>query len=247
MPPKPPPPTHFLCIPLSGPQLSRSLSSFKADVSGVGASSKRSTVIPEQAVRPPGTLHLTLGVMSLREPGAISRAITVLQSMRLRDILDKASAQQEGGDKEGEERPPLSLTMRGLEAMRRASATTVLYVPPVDRGGVLRRFCELLRQSFLDAGVMADDRRPLLLHATVVNTIYVKKQQQQQQDDGQRRRQSRQRLELDARDLIARYKDYVWAEELSVRTVAICRMGAIKVEGSDGDQAYEVEGEIHFD
>lgn len=54
--------------------------------------------------------------------------------------------------------------------------------------------------------------RPLLLHATLVNTIYVKgRPQPQPVDNGNTKRQriSRPgRLEFDARDLMARYRDY---------------------------------------
>ncbi|KJZ78813.1 hypothetical protein HIM_01586 [Hirsutella minnesotensis 3608] len=49
---------------------------------------------------------------------------------------------------------------------------------------------------------------------------------------------------MDARALLDRYGDFVWARDLGVTKLAICRMGAKPVEGSDGDAAYEVEAEI---
>lgn len=56
--------THFLCLPLvtsaSRPQWQASLKKFQDDVSGVYSS----TLCPEM-IRPPGTIHITIGVMSL--------------------------------------------------------------------------------------------------------------------------------------------------------------------------------------
>ncbi len=58
--------------------------------------------------------------------------------------------------------------------MQAPSKTSVLYAQPLDEQGVLQLFCEKLRGVFVDEGLMQDEGRPLLLHATVANTIYVK-------------------------------------------------------------------------
>lgn len=224
----PPPPTHFLCIPLRSPQLRRTLASFKADVTS--HSPAGGGPLPGQAIRPPSTLHLTLGVMSLRDEGAVARAVSILRSLRLGDVLDQLRAP-----------PGFSFALRGLGSTRKASATTVLYAPPDDAHGILRSFCEHVRRVFQEAGLMEDSARPLLLHATVVNTIYVSGR-------GPRRGGRRPALEIDARDLMDRYEDYVWAEDVPLRTVAICRMGAREIPGGEeGDQAYEVEAEVGLD
>ncbi|KAK7424357.1 hypothetical protein QQX98_000625 [Neonectria punicea] len=212
-----PAPTHFLCLPLAGAQLARSLSLFRDDVT-----SAMSFGVPQEAVRPLGTLHLTLGVLSLKEDG-VARAGELLRSLRLGEMLGDAGAPADG----------LSMALQGLHAMQTPSKTSVLYAPPVDADGILFRFCEQVRATFRDAGLMADEGRPLLLHATVVNTIYVK--------GGGRGR--REKLTLDARDMIRRYDDYLWAADLRVDRVALCRMGAKKIEGTD-DEAYEVEAEV---
>ncbi|KAH7311654.1 kinase A anchor protein [Stachybotrys elegans] len=229
MPPKPMP-THFLCIPLAGPQLARSLADFRADVT-----SATGFGIPVEAVRPLGTLHLTLGVMVLRDD-ALARAIDTVRGLRLADAL--AAANPAGG---AERRP--SVTLRGLHPMQAASRTSVLYAPPVDADGVLFRFCQQLRKPFLDGGLMADEGRPLLLHATIVNTIYVKGRG----GGGGGRGGKRERLTLDARDMLSRYDDYVWMEDMPLDKVTLCRMGAKKVEGDkEGDEAYEVVAEVGF-
>ncbi|KND92863.1 Uncharacterized protein C15D4.13c [Tolypocladium ophioglossoides CBS 100239] len=236
-----PAPTHFLCIPLAGPQLARSWASFRVDVT-----SPVSFGLPEDVVRPLGTLHLTLGVMSLKQDG-VDKAVEVLKGLKPREVLaevrasitvspltqrydGKPAVNPSASSDEG-----LSVTIRGLHAMQAASKTSVLYAPPADAEGILYRFCEQLRQPFRDSGLMEDEGRPLLLHATVVNTIYVK--------GGGGRGRRRERLTIDARDVLSRYDDYVWAEDLPVAKVAICRMGAKKIEGSDGNEAYEVEAE----
>ncbi|TQN66468.1 hypothetical protein CSHISOI_08956 [Colletotrichum shisoi] len=252
MPPRPharPSPTHFLCIPLvtpaSRPQLSKSLAAFKADVT-----SQDSFAIPVDAVRPLGTLHLTLGVMSFPNNEGVGKAIEVLKALKPRDILASikplssvtrlaAPAQASNASNA----PPLSslnITLRGLHCMKSGlkadpSKASVLYAPPAYSEGIFQTFCEKIRTVFEEAEVMGKDDRGLLLHATVINTIYVK---------GARGKKGS-KLTIDATDILERYEDYIWMEDVSVEKIAICRMGAKKIEGAD-DQEYEVEAEIDF-
>ncbi|KAF2497927.1 hypothetical protein BU16DRAFT_329576 [Lophium mytilinum] len=84
-----PPLTHFLCFPLvtpaSRPQLQETLARFKEDVCATEN-------VPEKAIRPLGTLHLTLGVMSLDEE-SLERAIAMLQSLNIAELLNTTSAE----------------------------------------------------------------------------------------------------------------------------------------------------------
>ncbi|KAF4981591.1 hypothetical protein FZEAL_2657 [Fusarium zealandicum] len=239
MPPKPvkAAPTHFVCLPLASAQLAATLAAFRAD-----ATSPTSFGVPPEAVRPLGTMHLTLGVMSLRDDG-IERATELLRGLRLREVLASVKAapstsqaglaptEAKASSADGQ----LSITLQGLHAMHTPSKTSVLYAPPVDADGILYRFCEQIKTAFQQAGLMAEENRPLLLHATVVNTIYVK---------GARGRR-REKLTIDARDMISRYDNYVWLEDMPVERVTLCRMGAKKIEGTE-DEAYEVEAEVQF-
>lgn len=245
MPPRPMP-THFLCIPLAGPQLARSLTSFRADVT-----SPASFAVPGDAVRPLGTLHLTLGVMNLRDQ-TLAQAVDVLRTLRPAELMARARAPTSSvaGSQSDARRSVwtssvagdsrVSVTLQGLRPMQNASQTSVLYAPPADLEGSLQRFCEQVQAPFLAAGLMVDERRPLLLHATIVNTIYAKGGGR-----GGPRGRGRERLTLDARDMLDRYGDYVWMENMPLERIAICRMGAKKIEGTD-DAAYEVEAELEF-
>lgn len=223
--------------------MTRSLAAFKADVT-----SEMSFAVPQDAVRPPGTLHLTLGVMSLKQE-TVERAVEVLKALKLREVLSDARRASWGGGRQiatgpeadktktaaaaDRETGGLSITMRGLSAMQSPSRTSVVYAPPTDAEGVLSSFCERVKRPFQDASLMGDDGgRPLLLHATVINTIYVK---------GRRR----EKLLLDVRDILSKYDDYVWLEDMPVAGIALCRMGA-KAVGEEGDQRYEVEAEVGF-
>jgi activating signal cointegrator complex subunit 1 len=75
--------THFLCLPLvtssNRAQLDDALTQLRHDV-------ERLTPVPPKAVRPVGTLHLTLGVMSL-SPSQLSDAIAHLQGLELGRLL----------------------------------------------------------------------------------------------------------------------------------------------------------------
>ncbi|KAL5001962.1 AKAP7 2'5' RNA ligase-like domain-containing protein [Aspergillus recurvatus] len=103
--PKRPPLTHFLCLPLinsvSLPQLESSLISFKASIPPIPPSTldkgqqdehqqAQRALIPDDAIRPVGTLHLTLGVMSLPTPERLDEALQFFRSLDLVDLMRKA-------------------------------------------------------------------------------------------------------------------------------------------------------------
>lgn len=243
MPPKPFP-THFLCIPLvtatSRPQLAASLASFSADVT-----SPDSFAVPAGAIRPVGTLHLTLGVMSFPKggetDGGVDKAVELLRALAPKKML--AEARSTPNETEAEPKP-LSVTLRGLHSMQSASKASTLYAAPEDADGALQRFCEKLKGAFEEAGLMAADKRPLLLHATILNTIYIKgRDRPGDGGGGGGKSKKREKMTIDARGILDRYEDHVWMDEVPVEKIAICRMGAKETE--DGrDQAYEVEAEI---
>ncbi|KAM3462989.1 hypothetical protein MY5147_008594 [Beauveria neobassiana] len=233
-------PTHFLCIPLLRRQLARSVAAFRADVTDIHSAAP----LPPDAVRPPGTLHITLGVMSLPQPERLARAVALLKELRLREVLTETRAtlrQRARGMSDGTAQDgSVWLTLRGLRAMQDPASTGVLYAPPTDAAGqgagLLYAFCQAVRARFIEEGLMEAERRPFLLHATVVNTAHVKKSAR----GGGRRRE---RLLLDARALMDEYAEHVWLDRHEVRSLAICRMGA-KPKGDTGDEAYEVVEEV---
>ncbi|PKS06938.1 hypothetical protein jhhlp_005534 [Lomentospora prolificans] len=244
--PKRPPLTHFLCIPLVTPasrsQLSRSLAEFREDVT-----SENSFAVPPGAVRPLGTLHLTLGVMSLREEGKLEEATSLLRGLKLGEILDsvREAAKERmgkavtavGQTASGEDRitigeETLTISLKGLQTMHKPAQAKVLYAAPVDARGLLYPFCERVRTAFVDAGLMVDEKRALLLHATVVNTIYARRGGRGAAVRGKKP------LTLDARVLLDRYEDFMWMDNQVVEGVALCKMGAKEVEGED-EQVYE--------
>ncbi|KAI9055852.1 hypothetical protein LZ554_000791 [Drepanopeziza brunnea f. sp. 'monogermtubi'] len=276
MPPKAPSPrlTHFLCIPLvtaaSKPQLQSALSAFTSKASSLNDPPAR---IPEKAIRPLGTLHLTLGVMSLLTPERIEAALTVLRTMNLQEILAATKspdvrtrtgeAQQgvsegagalsgalsgegvgilpESGSDMGEAKETLYVTLQGLHSMQDASRTSVLYAAPLDPERRLHRFCEALRVLF--AGFLVrEERRPLVLHATIVNTVYLPRNFSWVGAGREKRKGRRERYTLDARGLVREFEDCVWMKEVRLEKVAVCRMGAKMSEC--GKEEYEVEGEV---
>ena len=259
MPPKSVP-THFLCIPLvtatSRPQLAESLAAFRTDVTN--PKSLGGFDLPEDAVRPVGTLHLTLGVMSFPKGEGLDKALDLLKSIRPREILSTIKppampgmpTQPAAPPTEGSEAPEansprtLSITLKGLNSMHQVEKTSILYAPPVDNLGVLQGFGEKLQALFKDAGLMIEDNRPLLLHATILNMIYVKGGRHK----GAKGRGKWEKSVIDnARGILDRYEDYVWMKDAPVEKIAICRMGAkpTVVDGLE-DAAYEVEAEIDF-
>jgi activating signal cointegrator complex subunit 1 len=172
--------------------------------------------------------------------------VEVLKGLRLKEILAGVKIPVMPGTAgsgdgvmgyDGEE-GKLTVTLRGLRSMQAdKEKAAVLYAPPEDPLGRLQGFCEGVKKVFVDEGVMAEEGRPLLLHATVVNTVYVK-------GKGGRRGE---RVTIDAREVLEKYEDEVWMEDVEVEGVQICKMGAKKrvVDGEE-DEVYEVEAEVRF-
>jgi len=144
-------------------------------------------LIPEKAVRPIGSLHLTLGVMSLDEE-RLAQAQALLQSLNPDEMLHEAAPPKIQAENTLEkpagsvpsEQPqsfktaPLTISLESLEPMQSPRKTSILYISPQDPTNRLNHLCQALRTAFTDAGLLVPDTRPLKLHATIVNTIYVK-------------------------------------------------------------------------
>ncbi|KAH8687851.1 kinase A anchor protein [Tricladium varicosporioides] len=247
MPPKSPAPrlTHFLCIPLVTPssrsQLQTSLNAFREKVTGV-RTAKNPSGIPEAAVRPLGTLHLTLGVMSLQEQDKVDKALNLLKELDLRSLIlpvkDVVVKPEVSGGKEVESFAPLTVALKGLESMHTPSKTSILYAPPANDPR-LREFCRSLREAFASEALLdGNDTRPLLLHATILNTIYVPSARGRGGGHGK----SRAKFTIDATEILEDYEEYEWMEETRIEKIAICKMGARKAD--DGGEEYVVEGEV---
>ncbi|KAK8165482.1 kinase A anchor protein, partial [Phyllosticta citrichinensis] len=250
---KRPPLTHFLCIPLvtdaSRRQLEASMARFRREVlgeeergaqtQGNGDNTTHSTAATAKApfspsaVRPVGTLHLTLGVMSLRDASSIARAHELLRSLNLSSLLRASTSQSQPQPQlayppsepvNTPHGPPLTLSLRGLHPMQSPSRTSTLYAAPHDPTARLHAFASAVRDAF--APRLVPDDRPLRLHATVVNTIYAKERQGAGGGNAAGKKKSRGSGKFDARELMERFDGFVWAEGVSVEGVAVCEMGA---------------------
>ncbi|THY05457.1 hypothetical protein D6D01_10005 [Aureobasidium pullulans] len=145
-------------------------------------------LIPEKAIRPIGSLHLNLGVMSLDEEKLV-QAQDLLQSLDLNKLLHEASTPTTKLDDVKEpatevaasdlaqqsfKTDPLTISLESLEPMQSPRKTSILYIKPQDPTNRLAPLSQALRTAFTEAGLLVPDTRPLKLHATIVNTIYVK-------------------------------------------------------------------------
>jgi activating signal cointegrator complex subunit 1 len=181
--PKKPPLTHFLCLPLvmesSRHALQQGLHKLKQEL-------ETEQIVPVKAVRPVGTLHLTLGVMSLDEE-SLQKAALYLRDLDvyrlLRDIsLQKLAerAAEEGAIAENlnaaamPDTDALTINLESLVPMQAPHKTSILYAEPRDGSQRLLPFASALREQFTHHGFLIEDTRPLKLHATIINTIYAK-------------------------------------------------------------------------
>lgn len=184
---KKPPLTHFVCLPLiteaSRPQLQAGLERLKADL-------EEDDLVPSKAVRPVGTLHLTLGVMSLDDT-ILVEAKSYLQNVDLysllRDISTQGLAEKAAEDGTIAENlnaaampdaNALSISIKSMVPMQAPHKTSILYAEPRDPSQRLIPFASALREQFTRAGFLLEDTRPLRLHVTIINTIYARPAEQ---------------------------------------------------------------------
>ncbi|KAF1851978.1 uncharacterized protein K460DRAFT_373863 [Cucurbitaria berberidis CBS 394.84] len=181
--PKKPPLTHFLCLPLvtdeSRPQLQAGLEKLKEELG-------KGDLVPSTAVRPVGSLHLTLGVMSLDET-KLQEAKHYLADLDLHSLLRDISMQilAEKAAEDGTiaenlgpgalpDTDALTINLESLAPMQAPQKTSILYAEPKDASQRLLPFASALRERFTTKGFLLEDSRPLKLHATIINTIYAK-------------------------------------------------------------------------
>lgn len=172
--------THFLCLPLvnsaSISQLERSLSAFKTThqahpetnvVNGRASPSRLG--LPGTAFRPLGTLHLTLGVMSLTKE-RLDQAILFLQSLDLESLMHEAERVASRSRSRSQTHPPhvsqtstsntpFSVSLESLHALPQASSATILHASPVDPTNRLYPFCVMLRDKFIEAGFIQNEAK----------------------------------------------------------------------------------------
>ncbi|KAK8183900.1 AKAP7 2'5' RNA ligase-like domain-containing protein [Phyllosticta citribraziliensis] len=216
---------------------------------GTAATATAASPFPPSAVRPVGTLHLTLGVMSLRDDASMARAHELLRSLNLSSLLHSSTSTSqfanqphlahppsETGNTPHE--PPLTLSLRGLHPMHSPTRTSILYAAPHDPTARLYAFASAVRDAF--APLLVPDDRPLRLHATVVNTIYAKERRGRAGGGGKKK--SRDSGKFDAREVMQRFDGFVWAEGVRVEGVAVCEMGARELEEGRGVGYREAAG-----
>ncbi|OKL59992.1 hypothetical protein UA08_04782 [Talaromyces atroroseus] len=174
--------THFLCLPLvsetSLPLLEVSLINFKRSIPprrktlDDHPAKPRPQLFPDSAVRPLGTLHLTLGVMSLPTPARVEEAAELLRSLDVGRLLQEVESELSDSNKNnnrnyhGEKEDiqttqshslPISVSLESLESLPRAKTATVLYAHPIDPTSRLHPFAVKIRNEFVNAGFIEQD------------------------------------------------------------------------------------------
>ncbi|BGP35908.1 hypothetical protein JCM10296v2_007760 [Rhodotorula toruloides] len=190
-------------------------------------------------MRPIGTLHLTIGVLHPQNDEHLERAkrwleeeVDIEELLRQAGEAGRAHRAEEQVDNDApdiDSLEPLVVDLCSLKPMKHqpAHSAAILYLPPHDSTNRLQVFAQALHDAAVDAGLMRQpepNRREVLLHATVVNTRY--------SSSGSRARR------YNFSSVISRFEDTVWATDVPINGVALCKMGAKPTE--DGDAEYEV-------
>ncbi|KAI5307354.1 hypothetical protein KEM56_006581 [Ascosphaera pollenicola] len=158
---------------------------------------------------------------------------------------------------------PLTISLVSLGSLPSVKEARILYAEPLDLSSRLYPFAQAIQQQFIQAGFMQQDLvretaggrrpqlvpRPLLLHATVANTIYAPKKwskptasrnnNNNNDKRGNAPKPKKESQKFDATSLLAEFAGskndsehqkgkpaYVWAEQLPIDRLCICEMGA---------------------
>ncbi|KAI8986312.1 kinase A anchor protein [Trametes punicea] len=135
-------------------------------------------------VIPPRRLHFTLGVMSLdrdRDTPAVADAPQTKKPRRTLEAAQRVLEELRPKIVEmlGQER--LRVTLDSMDIMKPERGDQerahVMWVGPSldgESGKKLKAVADVIMKAFNDAGLLVDEKRPLKLHCTVLNTVYRK-------------------------------------------------------------------------
>ncbi|GJN93557.1 hypothetical protein Rhopal_006614-T1 [Rhodotorula paludigena] len=258
-----PKPTHFLAIPValptsSRPHLAKSLPALQQYCKNAG--------LPQKALRPLGTLHLTLGVLYLAGDDEVNRA---KDALRNKLPLDQLFAQAGGVALAGSlgaddaDQPlvppspaaPIHVSLESLSSMHPPASTSVLYANPVDKTARLQPFAQSVRDWFVQEQLVANEvgREKVVLHATLVNTRYAGRNDgpsrstvtSSRPSDTIRSTPLTSSGRFDARALLEHFSSTAWAPPFRLEELVLCKMGAKMVLDPTsgrytGDEEYEV-------
>ena len=117
------PKTHFICLPLRSPNFRSKVNAFNALLP--------STISPT-IIRPSGSLHFTLGVMSLTTPEDVDSAVNFLHTCHSEAL---SIIQNE----------KLTVSLKGIANMHRnLKKASVIYAVPEPGDGRLRSLCSYI-------------------------------------------------------------------------------------------------------
>ncbi|KIW20888.1 hypothetical protein PV08_01467 [Exophiala spinifera] len=174
----------------------------------------------------------------------------------------------------------LTVTLHGLGTFPRPSSSRVFFAHAHDHTGRLLPFGNAVRRRFQDARLVTETR-PLVLHATVANLIYVKARPKERGGRGRGRGEA---MTVDARDILRFFNDgkavedrsaasaffaegspdgdqdnllpassppelassYIWARDILVDRIRICKMGAEVSEVEGWGMEYKAVAEKVF-
>jgi hypothetical protein len=127
MKPKAPPKTHFICLPLRTSGFRNKVTAFNALLP---------STVPPSIIRPPGSLHFTLGVMSLTTADEIETAVNFLRSLHA-DAYSLIGGQS------------VTVKLKGIACMQtNIKKANVIYAVPDESDGTLRSLSGNVDDSF---------------------------------------------------------------------------------------------------
>ena len=272
MPPKPPL-THFLCLPLvtltSRPQLQTSLSRFAAEVSKPDANGEPQ--VPKRAIRPFGTLHFTIGVMSLQSPERIQKACEFLKSLDTWELLCSAASVASTKDASKPGSPALLPTNRSTSPSQPLASlfpNDLSLAPPRKAEPLIVALTNLSpMQSPASTSSLYASPNPLhpilsfaqRLHDSFLAAGFLLVSPNDRplklhvtlvntiytkKSTGGKNRWGKGSGKINARELIETWGETTWAEDVRVEKVAICEMGAKKVVDGEARLVDEVYTEV---
>ncbi|KAG6991006.1 hypothetical protein G7Y79_00059g091910 [Physcia stellaris] len=243
--------THFVRIPLSTagsrPQLDQAYKRVMHDVVATEAGFESEMLVPT------ALLHVQLGSLSLDTPARVNAAIEHLRQLDVQSIYTQCLQRREKQGPEfglAEGRSEVRVKIQGLKNYSRHTDLTRcmwLWAPVIDEAKVLPTLCHEVRLSLERAGLWQclpyqsfRGMRDTYTRIFDSSRIYTNEDNHK---PGLRPLLREKKLvkRFDATELYPKYRDFLWAQDVQLEKISLCKMGRKQIErqGEIIGQGYE--------
>jgi len=223
--------SHFLSIPLNTTEIQEKFNELRQDIIDKFGDNDE-MFIGEDLFQTPAKIHITLGVMNLKDKDQEAAAVEHLKSC-VEDIVKPEIA------KSG----PLNLKLFGVETLENRfnpkRRPRVLYAKVTEGADRLQVIADKIVDSFVEKGIMEREHDNVRLHVTLMNVSFRERVHKRQPEHWKLPKPN---YKFESRPLVEKYSDFLFVESNPVNSIHLSKFRGV---GDDG--YYEPELVAQFD